>query len=483
MQTPLLFTPQTAQKPPTDVANKNESNISKVTSDSGKTPFQMTLDKQVRAKQENSQSNQAHVTSTQIKKVQNAQTSANKSVVGSQATQLKLDGSQIDKTSEVRPATAQDGKLVTAQDGKLDIAQDGKLDIAQDDKITITQDAQPALTISNLPLDEKEKMDVLPEDGTKSVIVLTEPISVLPTNKAALASANAHIAVSQFAKSSKDVALDKQGLNLEPDSIVPTAKSPDLMSKAVVDQQTKFGPVLDGTLSAVKNPLIAGSNDSDTHAQIDQVLDHTRWLSDVAGKGINENVNLSKAVLNAVKDVIGAKELTVTPSIQPQIAQVQSQLAVQQVAQPLASSNFINVYPGKTGWDQAISQKVMWMVGAGEQSASLTLNPPDLGPLKVVIHVHNDQADTTFISDNDEVRRALESGLSHLRDKMHESGVQLGQANVSSSSQSQQQFQQAAQNRALAQEQAKQSENLPVENILRSRQIIHTANGLVDTFA
>ncbi|MGB2831923.1 MAG: flagellar hook-length control protein FliK, partial [Methylotenera sp.] len=72
--------------------------------------------------------------------------------------------------------------------------------------------------------------------------------------------------------------------------------------------------------------------------------------------------------------------------------------------QSVAVKQTIEAYPGKTGWDQAISQRVVWMVSAGEQSATLTLNPPDLGPLQVVVSVHNGQADTRFTSDNAEVR-------------------------------------------------------------------------------
>jgi flagellar hook-length control protein FliK len=142
----------------------------------------------------------------------------------------------------------------------------------------------------------------------------------------------------------------------------------------------------------------------------------------------------------------------------------------------------IAVYPGKSGWDQAISQKVVWMVGAGQQSASLTLNPPDLGPLKVVINVHNDQADTTFISDNDEVRKALESGMSNLRDKMSESGIQLGQANVSTSQQSQQEFQQAAQNRLFQGVKGQASAEV-MESGSQAKVTVRVSDGLVDTFA
>lgn len=90
---------------------------------------------------------------------------------------------------------------------------------------------------------------------------------------------------------------------------------------------------------------------------------------------------------------------------------------------------------GQPGWNQAVGQKVVWMAAGGEQTASLTLNPPDLGPVQVIIHVHNNQADTTFLSDQADVRRALEDGMDNLRQMMSESGLQLGQANVRSGQQ------------------------------------------------
>jgi flagellar hook-length control protein FliK len=162
------------------------------------------------------------------------------------------------------------------------------------------------------------------------------------------------------------------------------------------------------------------------------------------------------------------------------ILQANSSIAMQQVV----NSNNIAAYPGKSGWDQAISQKVLWMIGAGEQSATLTLNPPDLGPLQVVIRVHNDQADTTFMSDNAEVRKALENGLPTLREKMNESGIQLGQANVSTNSQSQHSFQQATQSQ-LTRQTSGGLLNDVTQTVLsgESNSTNYVSNGLVDTFA
>src|SRR5690606_18577896 len=92
------------------------------------------------------------------------------------------------------------------------------------------------------------------------------------------------------------------------------------------------------------------------------------------------------------------------------------------------------------GWNQAIGQRVMWMVGTGQHSATLSLNPPDLGPLHIVIHVHNDRADASFFSDRQEVRQALQDGMDNLRDMMKESGINLGQASIDQRDQAPSQF-------------------------------------------
>lgn len=145
------------------------------------------------------------------------------------------------------------------------------------------------------------------------------------------------------------------------------------------------------------------------------------------------------------------------------------------------SSNLIEAYPGKPGWDMAISQKVVWMVGAAEQSATLTLNPPELGPLQVVISVNNEKADTTFISENPDVRKALEDGIPALRDLMSEAGVQLGQANVSTGRQ-QEAFHQAQKEHNIVHSPSG-ADSQDGGKRQAGRVITRVQNGLVDTFA
>lgn len=86
---------------------------------------------------------------------------------------------------------------------------------------------------------------------------------------------------------------------------------------------------------------------------------------------------------------------------------------------------------GTTAWSQALGEKIVWMATGAQQTASLTLNPPNMGPLQIVLHVSNDQATASFFSAVPEVRQALEAAFPKLREMMNEAGIQLGQATVS----------------------------------------------------
>ncbi|MDR7051560.1 flagellar hook-length control protein FliK [Duganella sp. 3397] len=86
---------------------------------------------------------------------------------------------------------------------------------------------------------------------------------------------------------------------------------------------------------------------------------------------------------------------------------------------------------GTPAWDQQLGQKVIFMAAGGEHSATMELNPPDLGPLQVVLSVNKDQATAAFTSAAPEVRQALEAALPKLREMMGEAGIALGNATVS----------------------------------------------------
>jgi len=161
--------------------------------------------------------------------------------------------------------------------------------------------------------------------------------------------------------------------------------------------------------------------------------------------------------------------------------------AATQEAAALVASDKIPARVGTPAWDNQVAQKVVWMVAGEEQSATLTLNPPDMGPMQVVLSVTNDHATVTFSSATPEVRQALQDAMPTLREMMGEAGIALGDANVNDGAAEQRQAQ--AEAAAVQQRQRNGGGNgngrsdgeIVPEPVRPTRR--GGAEGLVDTFA
>jgi flagellar hook-length control protein FliK len=86
------------------------------------------------------------------------------------------------------------------------------------------------------------------------------------------------------------------------------------------------------------------------------------------------------------------------------------------------------------GWDQALGERIQWMVNQKTQNAQIRLNPAQLGPMEVRVQVQNDQASIQFSSAHSTVREALEAALPRLRELFDASGVELVDVDVSGQS-------------------------------------------------
>lgn len=130
---------------------------------------------------------------------------------------------------------------------------------------------------------------------------------------------------------------------------------------------------------------------------------------------------------------------------------------------------------GQRGWDQAVSQQVSWLVRDQLQSASLSLNPPHLGPIQVTLQLDQQQATVQFVSAQPEVRQALQDALPALRAMLGQAGIELGQADVGS--------RQSERERPAFQRQDRRSdaaEDEPVEALAQPRA---QGGGLLNLFA
>lgn len=155
-------------------------------------------------------------------------------------------------------------------------------------------------------------------------------------------------------------------------------------------------------------------------AQADPATGQPRGLSDATQFG-------ALRAREAPPDAGALKELAVAAPTAAPLQQAALAVAQATVGAP---TDRIAARVGTPGWDQQVGQKVVWMVAGQEQSASLTLNPPDMGPMQVVLSVTNDQASVTFSAAQPEVRQALEDAMPKLREMMNDAGIALGNASV-----------------------------------------------------
>lgn len=189
----------------------------------------------------------------------------------------------------------------------------------------------------------------------------------------------------------------------------------------------------DGKDGAAQTPL-------DLRAEVDALRDGDAALkSDAKSQAMPDlHAAFGKAIAEAASQRPAAQAATMQlDATAPATALATLQAAAQTAHAPAAHIDKLTPAVGTPAWDQALGQKIVWMAQGGEQSASLTMNPPDLGPMQVVLSVSNNQASVDFMAAQPEVRQALEAALPRLREMMSESGIQLGQANVSAGGQQQ----------------------------------------------
>ncbi len=85
---------------------------------------------------------------------------------------------------------------------------------------------------------------------------------------------------------------------------------------------------------------------------------------------------------------------------------------------------------GSAAWQQSLGQQIAVFTRNGIHNAEIRLNPAELGMLKINLRMDSDRANLHFVSDNHQVRAALEAALPQLRTSLAESGINLEASRV-----------------------------------------------------
>ncbi|RFC39206.1 MAG: flagellar hook-length control protein FliK [Candidatus Nitrotoga sp. LAW] len=191
----------------------------------------------------------------------------------------------------------------------------------------------------------------------------------------------------------------------------------------------------------------------------------------------------NKSVTPLIESQLSTQSLTQVNAPQP------NTIALATLQTQTSSADNLNVQTQFTvntplvdgAWADEFSQKITWMATQNGQSAELHLNPPQLGPLDVLIKVDGDQATALFSSPHAVVRDAIEQALPKLREMLADNGIMLGNASVSDQSAREQQAKQTDQQHKKEGWQAKVDQSVFVGSTQAKSG--HHHQGLVDTFA
>ena len=91
----------------------------------------------------------------------------------------------------------------------------------------------------------------------------------------------------------------------------------------------------------------------------------------------------------------------------------------------------VNITFGQPQWANAIADRTAMLASQNISFAELQLDPPELGPLTVKIHINQDQAAVNFVAHSPLVKDSLEQNSQRLKDMFNEQGLNLADVDVS----------------------------------------------------
>jgi flagellar hook-length control protein FliK len=140
------------------------------------------------------------------------------------------------------------------------------------------------------------------------------------------------------------------------------------------------------------------------------------------GNAVNSSASFSS--LLSGMEPIASQRLGLSATLPNGMEQLSSQRS------GLSTLSPITLTTGEKGWDNVLSNRIMWMVGKQMQNASLQITPRHLGPIDIQVSVQNEQTSVSFVAQNAVVKEALEAAIPRLREMFSDSNLQLVNVDV-----------------------------------------------------
>ncbi|WP_105635752.1 flagellar hook length control protein FliK [Cronobacter dublinensis] len=297
-----------------------------------------------------------------------------------------LAGKTLADATATLPGTQSDLTRLLDQLTRGDISP-AELSLAAGDVQTATTAAQPTLKPAGLD-DDKKLSD-------EDMAALSALFAMLPPAQ----QPNAAPAVTAQTQAQGVAALGANGFN-------PTASLTQALGSAKSDAKTsaKSDDAATPLTAAAATAPVTSQTAADVVAPV-STLDKT--AADVSSTQVPHNLNLHALSSTTQSQQASAPVMTMPTA---------------QVTAPF----------GTPDWQNSVSQHISLFTRNGQQSAELHLHPEELGAVQISLKLDDNMAQIQMVSPHSHVRAALEAALPTLRTQLAESGIQLGQSNISS---------------------------------------------------
>lgn len=356
-----------------------------------------------------------------------------------------------------RPSEAQDNKkkpAESANDKHVNGKPEAKPETEIDDKAKLKAEEKDKQSGNNLPNDSGLVDIEQSEEGTDNPVVIAdknididEELDKEGTETASVDLAAISQAITQTTSEAKPQATTVKGKESQTHSSGHSNREQIIAASKVIqsdavkvdelsDETVKAKPVLrSDILHAIikkqdpginKNkPSVAVSKELPVMAEKQpeiQVSDRQK-MAQMLSATKNDGLILKPAQERAPSTFSPSAMLNPTASIS-------STLAPQT---PSVGQSVLTMQPSvqSEAWGKVLSSRVVWMAREGVQQAQLRLNPANLGPVEVKLHMNNDQVNVSFVAQHAATRDALEQALPRLRESLQENGMNLADADVS----------------------------------------------------
>lgn len=311
--------------------------------------------------------------------------------------------------AETEKTTEGDGNNLPDEDKKATSNTDDETPVVSEHEDN-AKDHQSALELIAQPqeadLKQMDSSKKAPEKEATTAKVSAEVVKNLPVKEADSAATEIISSTGDKAMSS-DKAVSSQPLK-EPSSPQPLSLRADILNALNKPQQkTAVQPVQTNARNMLAEQVTKQQTETSVAKLVNPVLS---LLENTAAERPTTSSSLLPPATN-----LAAPALTGT-GVQPATANVPT-LTIQPNLQQAA-------------WGQVMSNRVVWMAKEGVQQTEIKLNPANMGPVEVRLHIHNDQANVTFLAQHAATRDALEQAMPRLRESFAEAGLQLGNAEV-----------------------------------------------------